>query len=391
MRIALAHPYIWPEVRRGAERYVDDLAWYLSGQRHEVIVVTGTEGPSSTEVRPDGVVVHRRHHVGMVKLARVGIDRGQAFLLTALPALRAARPDVVHAMVPAASVAATVSRTPVLFTYIGHPTTAQVAALPRAERALYRAASRTATATAALSTASASACDDLFGRRPDVLPPGVRLDRFPLDPHVRTGTPRVLFSAAPSDRRKRLDLVLRAMPTVLDRRPDARLVVSGQGDAAWALDTVPAGARERVAAALDLLGPGTPDEVPRRYREATVTVLPSVDEAFGLALVESLASGTPVVTASGGGPADIVSADDVGRTFAAGSAGALAGALLAAIDLAGAATTPAACRRHAARWGWAEAVGSRHEEVYERVARSGAAGTAGRVSKRAPRSAMPRT
>ena len=155
MRITLAHPFVWPEVRRGAERYVDDLAWYLAGRGHTVEVVTGTEGPDRVEVRPDGVVVRHRHHVGMVKLARLGIDRVQAFVLTALPALGRSRTDVVHAMVPAGALAAWPRRVPSVLTYIGHPTREQLDALPRVDRALYRAATRTASVTTALSRASA--------------------------------------------------------------------------------------------------------------------------------------------------------------------------------------------------------------------------------------------
>src|SRR5207253_2517602 len=28
LRVALVHPYSWPDVRRGGERYLADLAWY---------------------------------------------------------------------------------------------------------------------------------------------------------------------------------------------------------------------------------------------------------------------------------------------------------------------------------------------------------------------------
>lgn len=369
MRIALAHPYVWPDVRRGAERYVDDLARYLVGRGHDVEIVTGTEGPTRTESRADGVVVHHRHHVGMVKLARVGVDRVQAFLLTALPALAGSRHDVVHAMVPAAAVAGRVARRPTAFTFIGHPTADQYRALSRSDRALFRLASRTATATTALSDASAGSVRGLLGRRPEVLPPGVRLDRFPPELGPRPGPPRLLFSAAPADRRKGLDLLLRALPAVLDVWPDARLQVSGQGDPAWAFAAVPHGERDRVRAAVDLLGPGGADDIPARYRAATVTVLPAVHEAFGLALVESLASGTPVVATADGGMTDIVTDDAVGRTFAAGDVAGLAAALLDGIALAARPGTPATCAAHATAWGWEESIGPRHEELYRRIAR----------------------
>lgn len=367
MRIAIAHPYVWPDVRRGAERYVDDLAWYLARRGHVVELVTGTEGPSRTEVRPDGVVVHHRHHVGMVKLARVGVDRVQSFLLAALPVLRPSRHDVVHAMVPAAACAAALARVPSVLTYIGHPTREQFDALTRPDRLLHRVAGRAASMTTALSHASAAAVADLLGRAPLVLPPGVRTDCFPVETRPRTGPPRLLFSAAPGDRRKRLDLLLQAMPAVLDRHPEARVLVSGQGDPTWAVATVPERDRTRVRRVVDVLGAGTVDEVPARYRAATVTVLPAVHEAFGLSLIESLASGTPVVATADGGMVDIVTGTGIGRTFAAGRVGELADALLEVVALAADGRTPPACATHARAWGWDESIGPRHEELYEEL------------------------
>jgi phosphatidylinositol alpha-mannosyltransferase len=369
MRIALAHPFVWPEVRRGAERYVDDLAWYLAGRGHHVELVTGTEGPSCTSVRADGVIVQRRHHVGMARLARFGIDRVQSFLATALPALRTGRYDIVHAMVPGASLAATLAGTPVVFTFIGHPTRDQLLSLGAGERWLYRRANRTASVTTALSTASARSVAALLSREPEVMAPGVRLDRFPLDGRARSGPPRLLFSAAPDDRRKNLDVLLRAMPSVLDVHPDARLLISGQGDPAWALDSVGAAERDRVRNAIDHLGVGSPEETAGRYSSATLTVLPAANEAFGLALVESLASGTPVVAAGDGGMSDIVDAEGVGRLVRSGAVAELAAALLEVVDVAARPETPSECARHARTWGWEESIGPRHEALYRRIAR----------------------
>lgn len=362
MRIGIAHPHLWPEVRRGAERYADDLAWYLRGQGHEVELLVGTTGPSVDEERPDGTLVRRRHNVGMVKLARLGIDPVQAFGLTILPELRRQRYDVVHAMVPSAALATRLAHTPSVFTFIGHPTRPQFAGRRR-DLELHRLGSRLASVTTALSRESAASAADLFGRLPRVVPPGIRVAGFDAGGHRPSAAPLLLFSAAPSDHRKGLDLLLRALDLVLDHRPDVRLAVSGQGDPGWAFATLGDRA-ERVAGAVDLLGPGTPEEVPARYRAATLTALPAMDEAFGLSLVESLAAGTPVVCTRHGGMTDIVDRQDVGRTFAVGDAAGLAAALLAVIDLSEDPATAATCARHARRWDWEESVGPLHEALY---------------------------
>jgi glycosyltransferase involved in cell wall biosynthesis len=122
-----------------------------------------------------------------------------------------------------------------------------------------------------------------------------------------------------------------------------------------------------VAAAIDVLGPGSPKEVPGRYRAATVTVLPAEHEAFGLALIESMASGTPAACTPTGGMPELVDAT-VGCVASASTAAALSDALRRAVDLAAEPTTPARCVERAARWDWEEAVGPAHEEVYEALA-----------------------
>jgi glycosyltransferase involved in cell wall biosynthesis len=54
---------------------------------------------------------------------------------------------------------------------------------------------------------------------------------------------------------------------------------------------------------------GPQDDVRALYREAWVTGLASVEEAFGLVLVESLACGTPVFARADGGAREIVTPD----------------------------------------------------------------------------------
>jgi phosphatidylinositol alpha-mannosyltransferase len=361
MHIALLHPFLWPEVRRGAERYVDDLAWYLAGQGHDVEVIAGSHERAGVE-EIEGVIVRRLRHRLTRRFRSRGVTAVEMFGAVALPALMRRRYDVVHAFVPSAALAARAARQPTLFSLIGHPTAAQVEADPVNGRLLGHAVRRSTT-VAALSRASASQAVLLFGRDVEVLPPGVRLSRFDPGLKARTGPPRILFSGFVGDRRKGLDVALAAFARVLEHRPDARLQLSGAGDPAWASQLADA----TVAAAVDHLGAGQPDEVPRRYRAATVTVLPAQDEAFGLALVESLASGTPVVCADAGGMPEIVDSDAVGRVAPVGQADALATALLEAIALAADAMTPQRCVDHARRWGWTESIGPMHEALYHQM------------------------
>lgn len=363
MHVAVVHPYPWPEVRRGAERYLDDLAAYLAAAGHEVTIVTGTHDAPGSTVDEAGVTCWRLHHI--TRGGRLQLGEVETFGARALQALVRLRPDVVHAFTPSAALAGRLALRPTLYTVLGHPAADQMpdAAIPRW---LFESASRRATVTATLSHASADALADLVGRRGVVLPPGVRSARFPAELAPRGGPPRLLLSASLSDRRKRAELAVAVLALVLARHPEARLRLSGEGDPGWVLaaaDELGPGVR----AAVEVLGPGSPEDVPARYRDASVTLLPSEHEAFGLALVESLASGTPVVCPRAGGMPEIVGDPAVGVGVVAdeATAAALAGAVERALCMAADPATPPRCVARAERWSWEATVGPAHVRLYE--------------------------
>src|SRR5439155_1593557 len=82
----------------------------------------------------------------------------------------------------------------------------------------------------------------------------------------------------------------------------------------------------------------------RAYAGAWASVLPSVDEAFGLVLIESLAAGTPAVAARSGACPEIIDDDRVGRLFAPDDADDLLRAMEEALDLGSEAETSAPSR-----------------------------------------------
>ncbi|MFY9588479.1 MAG: glycosyltransferase family 4 protein, partial [Actinomycetota bacterium] len=226
LRIALVHPFSWPEVRRGGERYLADLAWYLDRAGHRVDLITGTSGRSgrSTEGR---VRVRRLHHIKNAAVHKAFSDE-EIFGFRCYPHLVAHRFDVVHAFVPSAALAARSAGRRTIYTVLGHPSAELVAALPR-QRRLMGLAVRTATVAVALSRASADASESAFDRPTQVLSPGVILDRFPLAPDPRAGPPSILFNAFASNPEKGLGTLLDAFALLRERVTDARLVLAGPG------------------------------------------------------------------------------------------------------------------------------------------------------------------
>jgi glycosyltransferase involved in cell wall biosynthesis len=107
-------------------------------------------------------------------------------------------------------------------------------------------------------------------------------------------SPRILFLSR-LDPKKNLDGLLRALPRVLARHPSARLAIAGEGDPSY-LGRLKAlshdlGVTDRV----DWLGYVEGERKASALAGASVFVLPSYSENFGIAAVEALAAGLPCV------------------------------------------------------------------------------------------------
>lgn len=354
MRLALVHPFHWDDVRRGGERYFGDLARWMADRGHEVEVITGTHGPEQVEEH-GSLLVRRIPHRLPQRLKDRGVSLVDAFGPTAFRHLRGRRFDLVHALTPMAAIAARTARQRVLLTALGHPTRDQFGVRP-GDLALARVGARAASTCAAFSDASARQVWELLGRPCLTLPLGVVASDFPVRDEPRTGPPRLLFAGFPGDPRKGVDRALAAMPAVLAKHPDARLWLPGTAEDRRHVTSVDA----EVLAATDDLGVLPMTDMPELYRKATLSFLPSVHEALGISLVESLASGTPVVATRDGGMTSIVTDPRVGRLIETD----LAAALLEVIDLAARAETARLCAEHALGWDWDAAVGPQHERLY---------------------------
>lgn len=109
---------------------------------------------------------------------------------------------------------------------------------------------------------------------------------------------RVLLFLSRIDRKKGLDLLLRALVSLPERdRASLRLAVVGDGDARLtaALQRFCA-ARGGALPRIDWVGPVWGAEKWRYLQGADLFVLPSHSENFGLAVLEALRVGTPVLT-----------------------------------------------------------------------------------------------
>jgi glycosyltransferase involved in cell wall biosynthesis len=345
LRIALLSPCTWPEVRRGAERLVRDLAGGLIARGHRPRLITSHPGPPSRAVE-DGLEVIRHWRPPAGRLARRKFEDHLTHLPFSWLSLLRGDDDVAHATyVTDAVVAARWSRRtgkPSIHAVLGAPDRRYL--VRRRKRiALWVEACRDCDAVTVLSRAAAEALWRELGVEARVIPPGVDTAAFspPEDPG-RDERPTILCLSAIDDPMKRVDLLLEAFALVRRERPDARLLLDRPSDPALAARL---GARDGVELLPARAGQA---ELLEAYRRAWVCALPSLGEAFGLVLAEALACGTPVVGSDAGGIPEVLGGrEDVGRLFAGDEPQALATALLEALELAADPATRSRCRERA--------------------------------------------
>ncbi len=182
---------------------------------------------------------------------------------------------------------------------------------------------------------SESTRDDLAARGIDparitVVHCGLDHAAYRVDPAVAKSPHPTIAFVGRLRRYKGLDWVLRALPAVLARRPDTRLVVVGDGPYGPALRA--SARRLGVAHAVEFRGFVPLAGKVRAMQEAWVLVQPSPKEGWGLTVVEAGAVGTAVVATDAPGLRDSVKRDATGLLVPFGDDAALARALLAVIE-----------------------------------------------------------
>jgi glycosyltransferase involved in cell wall biosynthesis len=139
---------------------------------------------------------------------------------------------------------------------------------------------------------SAERASQFYGlqQMPEVVPELIELDQWKrqlteAEPE-RSGRFRVLYVGR-LYRRKRVDILLRAAAILRSRIPGVEVRIVGNGPEAPRLRQMDAG--------VSWLGDVSRAQLVREYKSCDLFCLPSVQEGFGIVLLEAMASGKPIV------------------------------------------------------------------------------------------------
>jgi glycosyltransferase involved in cell wall biosynthesis len=344
LRVALLSPCYWPEVRRGGERFTRELADGLLERGHRPSLITSHPGAPSHRIE-QGLPVLRLPRPPQGRLLRRGYEPYLTHLPLSYLALRAGSYDLAHAVAPGDALAAArwgeKTGRPVVLSYMGIPDRRGLCEFRWRLEVMVQAI-KASDAVVALSQRVAAAFAYWLGYDAQVIPPGVDLRAFAPLAH-RHPEPTIVCGAAVDVARKNVGLLVEAFALVRKQRPTARLVLSRPRDLK---------AARRAGVSADAPGVEWADlddraALARAYGGAWVAALPSLDEAFGLVLVEALACGTPVVGYAHSAIPEVIDRPEIGRLFDRLEPEALARVLLETLELSADPRTIAHCRSRA--------------------------------------------
>lgn len=316
MRIAQVCPYFHPHIG-GVETHVMDISRELVRRGHEVTVATSRYAPLPRVEEIDGLSVHRSDV--LLTLFRSPVTPGLSEDLARLPV------DLYHAHSPSpvtfyfAARAKERTGTPLVVTYhcdleIPPPAGPLVTGLYR--RTLEAYAMRQADRLIATTRTYAATSRSLWHLDPAVIPNAVDAERF--HPGVSGAAIRERHGLSPEDRvvlfvgrlvrHKGIEYVLQSL-----QRVDAHLLIAGEGEYAPQLRTLAGelGLQGRAVFA----GRISEADKPAYFAACDLLVLPSVSrlEAFGIAALEAMASGKPVVVSNVPGVREVIVDGEEGR------------------------------------------------------------------------------
>ncbi|MGP8012557.1 MAG: glycosyltransferase family 4 protein [Halobacteriota archaeon] len=142
-------------------------------------------------------------------------------------------------------------------------------------------------------------------RKISVIPNGIELEKFKeqglhqdlLTQYGIAEDDKILLFVGRLIERKGVQDIISILPQVLGPFPETKLVIAGE-DYGFKNQLEALAARHRLEANVIFTGPASDQQVAQLYRRASIFVLPSQMEGFGIVLLEAMASGTLCVAYS---------------------------------------------------------------------------------------------
>lgn len=341
MRILMIN-YEFPPLGGGGGVASYHIARALAEREHEVdVLTTGWRGLPSEET-VGGLGVYRVPVLGRGELSTASLPSMLSFLPCGVAkgcqVLREKRYDVLntHFAIPSGPTGVVLSRlfkTPMVLTIIGgdiHDPSKRLS--PSGNRVLRGVVRRVLDSSSHIIAISEDikrrAREDLHCRKDiEVIHYGLDAPRFEEKSRAELGIPEepvVLIAIGRLIKRKALDNLLMALSRLEHR--ELRLLIIGEGPEEGHLRDL--SERLGLSSRVEFLGPIWGERKFQYLAASDIFVLPSVHEGFGLAFLEAMHCGLPVIASSTGGQTDFLKDGETGFLVPVGDVDTLADRIL---------------------------------------------------------------
>ncbi|MGA0866375.1 MAG: glycosyltransferase family 4 protein [Candidatus Nanopelagicaceae bacterium] len=329
LKVGLVSPYGW-DSPGGVQVHIRDLARYLIAEGHEVSVLAPVDDESSLTdefVTPAGkpIPIPYNGAVARVLFGPVAASRVRQWIAQN-------DFDLLHIHEPAIPslglLACSLADGPMVGTF--HVAAERIriafAIVPIVEPIIERLRARIAVSEVARATLRNHIETDAV-----VIPNGIDVDSF------RGATPRLEWQLGKTigfigrfgEKRKGLMTLIEAIPQIVKRHPDLRVLVAGPGDASELYEQISDRDRPRFT----FLGLLSDEEKRQFFKSVDLYVAPNTGgESFGIILAEAMATGTPILASDLDAFRYVLEDGKWGALFETGNSSALAEAASDLLD-----------------------------------------------------------
>ncbi len=315
-RIAIIVDLFPPKWRAGTELATYRLAKHLHARGNDVHVLTSRDRGMPKEESCNGVSVHRIYWPKKIPTLQRTLLSLEMYV-----ALRKVNPQIVHVqnftMGMCGLLAKRLSKKPYIVAGRGF----DVYGLDRVYakkldaffvRKALALIVKNADAVTALTEEMRREIQKVYARDATVIPNGIEVERFSLSLSNKDAREelklendaRIVVSVASLSPKKGTEYLIRALKTIIEEEPTTKLYLIGKGTEEAKLRTL---VQALHLTEYILFVGSIPNRVVPEYLAASdVFVLPSLEEAFGIVLLEAMAAGLPIVATNVGGIPSIV-------------------------------------------------------------------------------------
>lgn len=329
MKPAIIATHYLPHIG-GLELATYHLANELTKLDNEVHVITPYPNPS--EEKSSAIQVHR-HPINTYPdepSLRAFID-GITFFRQALKTIEGIKPDIIHAQNITNSIPAYLAWKKYHIPYVIciHGNLELMGPfLPKPLKRFWKNLPhiKSAAGIIALTPEMWGRIENELGHTSQVIPNGVDLEKFyPAIDEKKISAKKTIVTLSRIDDKKGLEYAIQSMTKIIEKYPDVRLKIIGDGDYRKTLEKLVDELSLRDCVEFTGLIPN--DEVPDNLRDADIFLLPSLFEGLPLTLLEAMACGLPVISTPVSIAPDMVNKWNCGVIVPFKSPDAIAGAV----------------------------------------------------------------